>query len=279
MSLPPFDRPTALARLADEHFDVLVVGGGITGAGVALDAATRGPAHRARRARRLRVGHVVEVVEAGPRRAALPAAGRGPARLRGARRAPAAPQATRPHLVTVLPFLHPDVHAATALINAEARPGARRRRCGCTTSPAALRIGKLHKRLEQGRGAGPHADAARRPARRRVPLLRRPGRRRPAHAHDRPHRALDHGAAVVELRHASSALAKDADGRVAGATVDADGERDRRPRRVGRERDRRVVRRRARARRGHRTRDSIRPGQGHPHHGAVVEGAATTSPW
>ena len=38
----PFDRETALARLADEPFDVLVIGGGITGAGVALDAAARG---------------------------------------------------------------------------------------------------------------------------------------------------------------------------------------------------------------------------------------------
>src|SRR5213592_2138929 len=38
----PFDRRSALARLADERFDVLVVGGGITGAGVALDAASRG---------------------------------------------------------------------------------------------------------------------------------------------------------------------------------------------------------------------------------------------
>ncbi len=37
-----FDRPTALRRLADEQFDLLVVGGGITGAGVALDAASRG---------------------------------------------------------------------------------------------------------------------------------------------------------------------------------------------------------------------------------------------
>ncbi|MBV8983071.1 MAG: glycerol-3-phosphate dehydrogenase/oxidase [Acidimicrobiia bacterium] len=37
-----FSRDIALARLADEHFDVLVVGGGITGAGVALDAASRG---------------------------------------------------------------------------------------------------------------------------------------------------------------------------------------------------------------------------------------------
>ena len=37
-----FSRDAALSRLADEHFDVLVVGGGITGAGVALDAASRG---------------------------------------------------------------------------------------------------------------------------------------------------------------------------------------------------------------------------------------------
>lgn len=44
--MPPpftaFDRSVALARLADERFDVLVVGGGVTGAGVALDAAARG---------------------------------------------------------------------------------------------------------------------------------------------------------------------------------------------------------------------------------------------
>jgi glycerol-3-phosphate dehydrogenase len=37
-----FDRTDALVRLAGEEFDVLVVGGGITGAGVALDAASRG---------------------------------------------------------------------------------------------------------------------------------------------------------------------------------------------------------------------------------------------
>ena len=37
-----FDRATSLRRLADERFDVLVIGGGITGAGVALDAASRG---------------------------------------------------------------------------------------------------------------------------------------------------------------------------------------------------------------------------------------------
>ncbi|HEY4376114.1 MAG TPA: glycerol-3-phosphate dehydrogenase/oxidase, partial [Acidimicrobiales bacterium] len=37
-----FVRADSLRRLADDPFDVLVVGGGITGAGVALDAASRG---------------------------------------------------------------------------------------------------------------------------------------------------------------------------------------------------------------------------------------------
>jgi glycerol-3-phosphate dehydrogenase len=39
---PTSDRSTALDRLAGDHFDVLIVGGGITGTGVALDAAARG---------------------------------------------------------------------------------------------------------------------------------------------------------------------------------------------------------------------------------------------
>jgi glycerol-3-phosphate dehydrogenase len=42
MSWPPFDRAAMLRRLSDEEFDVLVIGGGITGTGAALDAATRG---------------------------------------------------------------------------------------------------------------------------------------------------------------------------------------------------------------------------------------------
>ena len=37
-----FDRAESLRRLGEETFDVLVVGGGVTGAGVALDAAARG---------------------------------------------------------------------------------------------------------------------------------------------------------------------------------------------------------------------------------------------
>jgi len=41
-ALHPEQRAVALRRLAEESFDVLVIGGGVTGAGVALDAATRG---------------------------------------------------------------------------------------------------------------------------------------------------------------------------------------------------------------------------------------------
>jgi glycerol-3-phosphate dehydrogenase len=40
--LPPFDRADALRRLGGEEFDVLVIGGGITGVGCALDAVSRG---------------------------------------------------------------------------------------------------------------------------------------------------------------------------------------------------------------------------------------------
>jgi glycerol-3-phosphate dehydrogenase len=39
---PEFDRLSSLQRLESEEFDVVVIGGGITGAGVALDAASRG---------------------------------------------------------------------------------------------------------------------------------------------------------------------------------------------------------------------------------------------
>jgi glycerol-3-phosphate dehydrogenase len=42
MDAQRFDRPTMLRRLEAETFDVVVVGGGITGVGVALDAVSRG---------------------------------------------------------------------------------------------------------------------------------------------------------------------------------------------------------------------------------------------
>jgi len=40
--LGPQERQAALARMAEEVFDVVIVGGGVTGVGTALDAATRG---------------------------------------------------------------------------------------------------------------------------------------------------------------------------------------------------------------------------------------------
>jgi glycerol-3-phosphate dehydrogenase len=40
--LGPVQRREALQRMQDERFDIVVVGGGVTGAGIALDAATRG---------------------------------------------------------------------------------------------------------------------------------------------------------------------------------------------------------------------------------------------
>jgi len=41
-ALNPDQRKSAIAALANEEFDLLVIGGGVTGAGIALDAATRG---------------------------------------------------------------------------------------------------------------------------------------------------------------------------------------------------------------------------------------------
>lgn len=41
-AMNPSSRAAALRRLAVEELDVLVVGGGVTGAGIALDAVTRG---------------------------------------------------------------------------------------------------------------------------------------------------------------------------------------------------------------------------------------------
>ena len=42
MSFSIFQRPEILSKLQSEKFDLLIIGGGITGAGIALDAASRG---------------------------------------------------------------------------------------------------------------------------------------------------------------------------------------------------------------------------------------------
>ena len=68
-------------------YDLAIIGGGINGAGIARDAAGRGPARAAARAERPRLGHLVGLDQADPRRPALSRARRVPAGARGADRA------------------------------------------------------------------------------------------------------------------------------------------------------------------------------------------------
>ena len=75
-AMTPSGQPRIRAGLDDlpDHVDVVVVGLGVTGAGVALDAATRGPDDAGRRRPRPRVRHLALVLQARPRRPALPRA-------------------------------------------------------------------------------------------------------------------------------------------------------------------------------------------------------------
>ena len=138
------------------------------------------------------------------------------------------------------------------MISRQARPGRWARRCGCTTSPAALRIGKLHKRLTTERGARPtcprcpptgwcrrylYYDAAADDA--RLTLDRR------------PHRGAATTARWSPTGSPRSGVTKDAAGRVAG--VDGRGRRralSTVARRRRGQRRRRVGRRRPGPRRG-----------------------------
>lgn len=151
MSLGTFDRDDNLARLGVGTYDVLVVGGGVTGAGVALDAASRGlrtalverddfasgTSSRSSKLvhgglRYLQNGDVRLVYEALHERQRL---------LRNA-----------PHLVKVLPFLIPVFTGKGGLI-----PKQVARALGSAMwmydVTGGVRIGKLHRRLK--------ADAAR----------------------------------------------------------------------------------------------------------------------
>ena len=96
VALGPEYRASALRRLGEEQFDILVIGAGVVGAGAALDAASRGLKVGAGRGARLRLGDVEPVVEAGARRPALPQAAQLPSRVRGAARAQAHPREAVP---------------------------------------------------------------------------------------------------------------------------------------------------------------------------------------
>jgi len=221
MALGSFDRARSLGALSDTHFDVLVVGGGITGAGVALDAASRGlrtalverddfasgTSSKSSKLvhgglRYLQNGDVRLVYEALRERQRL--------------------RRNAPHLVRVLPFLIP-IFSRDGLLNAKIA-----RALGSAMwmydLTGGARIGKLHKRLsrdaavermptlpaERLAGAYLYYDAAADDARLTLTLLRTA--------------ALDHGAVVAN--HATVVdLTHDGEGHVTGAVVDADSDR------------------------------------------------------
>ena len=76
-------RRQTFANLAREQFDLLVIGGGITGAGIARDAALRGLKVALLDKADFGAGDEQQVVQAHSRRPALPAARGARAGLRG----------------------------------------------------------------------------------------------------------------------------------------------------------------------------------------------------
>lgn len=217
-----FDRSDALRRLADTDFDVLVIGGGVTGTGCALDAAARGlrtalverddfasgTSSKSSKMvhgglRYLQQGDVRLVYEA----------------LRERRRL----MRNAPHLVKVLPFLLPVFTGKDGMV-----PAKLARAMGSAMWTYDLtggaRIGKFHKRLsvdevlahvptfkrERLAPSYLYYDARADDARLTLTLARTA--------------AIDHGA-VVANRTEVVAVRKDAQGRAAGAVVEADGQR------------------------------------------------------
>ncbi|MFZ6005027.1 MAG: FAD-dependent oxidoreductase [Actinomycetota bacterium] len=221
MTLGSFDRTTSLRALADTQFDVLVIGGGITGAGVALDAASRGlrtalverddfASGTSSKSSKLVHGGL-RYLQNGDVRLVYEAL-RERQRLRH----------NAPHLVRLLPFLIP-IFSKDGLINPKVA-----RALGSAMwmydLTGGARIGKLHKRLKKAKavehmptlpverlaGGYLYYDAAADDARLTLTIARTA--------------ALDFGAvvanhtSVVELSHDSA-------GHVRGAVVEADGRR------------------------------------------------------
>lgn len=217
-SAPAFHRPTMLERLENEQFDVLVVGAGVTGAGVALDAASRGlkvalvekddfasgTSSKSSKMvhgglRYLQQGEVRLVYEALRERQRL---------FKNA-----------PHLVSVLPFMIPVLTKDGVVSRKVARAlGSAMWMYDLT---GGWRIGKLHRRLrkdaafahlptmhrERLASAYLYYDASVDDARLVLTLCRT---------------AAQHSAVVVN-QCPVVALTKDANGRADGATVRADG--------------------------------------------------------
>ena len=173
-----FDRSVALERLASEPFDVLVVGGGITGAGVALDAASRGlrtalvergdfGTGTSSRSSKLVHGGL-RYLSQGDYRLVSQALAERQRLLRNA-----------PHLVRPLPFLVPSYGSRTKMRAVSSA-------LWLYDLTGGFRIGRLHRRLSTADALAAHAGPADRPAGGRPPVPRRPGRRRPPDPGRRP---------------------------------------------------------------------------------------------
>ncbi|MBK5287450.1 MAG: glycerol-3-phosphate dehydrogenase/oxidase [Acidimicrobiia bacterium] len=213
-----FDRAAALDRLAHEEFDVLVVGGGITGCGVALDAASRG----------LRVALVErddfasgtsskssKLVHGGLRylqqkefRLVYDALHERQRALKNA-----------PHLVRILPFLIP-VLSKDGLINPKIA-----RALGTAMwlydITGGARIGKLHQRIDK-EAALAHMPTLRAPNVAAAYLYYDAQTDDARYTLTLARTAASYGA-VLANHAAATGLRKGADGRVTGATVSADG--------------------------------------------------------
>ncbi|MDO8364684.1 MAG: glycerol-3-phosphate dehydrogenase/oxidase [Actinomycetota bacterium] len=221
---PAFRRDRMLLRLEAEPFDVLVVGAGITGAGVALDAATRG----------LRTALIERDDFASGTSSKSSKLVHGglrylkddPRLVREALRERHRLQRNAPHLVRVLPFMLP-VLSGSSKDGAALVPRKVARALGSLMwmydAAGGWRIGKLHKRLRANAalahmptlrskrlaGAYVYYDAAADDARVVLTVCRTAAQ----------HGAVvANGCSVVQFVH-------DANGKVAGAVVEADGRR------------------------------------------------------
>ncbi len=217
---PAFDRAEALARLAAEQFDVLVVGGGITGAGVALDAASRGlrtalverddfasgTSSKSSKLihgglRYLQQGDVALVYEGLAERQRL--------------------RKLAPHLVQLLPFMIPILGKGGVVNRKLARAMGSAMWAYDLTGGA--RIGKLHERLSKDEALAHMPTMPADPLQYAYLYY-------DAHADDArlcvavARTAASHGA-VVANHTAVVGITKNDDGRVSGVTVEADGPR------------------------------------------------------
>ena len=214
-----FDRREMLRRLEDETFDVLVIGGGITGVGAALDAASRGlrtalverddfAAGTSSKSSKLVHGGL-RYLQDDPR--LVYQALRERKRLRS----------NAPHLVKVLPFMLPVLTKDGVVSRKIARAlGSAMWMYDLT---GGWRIGKFHKRLRKGAAlahmptmpkdrlasAYLYYDATADDARLVVTIART---------------AAAHGAAIAN-RCDVVELTKSSNGKVDGAVIDADGRR------------------------------------------------------